>query len=36
MNFIAPMAEPRIREIPLSRLTLGPKTSARSPPDPPG
>ena len=34
MNFIAPMAEPRIREIPLSRLTLGPKTSARHRPTP--
>ena len=30
MNFIAPMAEPRIREIPLSRLLLSARTRRRS------
>ena len=34
MNFIAPRAEPLIREIPLSRLTLAPENVRRTPPDP--
>ena len=33
MNFIAPGAEPRIREIPLSRLALAPENVRRTPPD---
>ena len=33
MNFIAPRAEPFIREIPLSRLTLAPENVRRTPPD---
>ena len=33
MNFIAPRAEPLIREIPLSRLTLAPENVRRTPPD---
>ncbi len=34
MNFIAPRAEPLIREIPLSRLSLAPENVRRTPPDP--
>ena len=34
MNFIAPRAEPLIREIPLSRLTLAPENVRKTPPDP--
>ena len=34
MNRIAPGAEPLIREIPLSRLTLAPKNVRKTPPDP--
>ncbi|MYI50848.1 MAG: chromosome partitioning protein ParB [Rhodospirillaceae bacterium] len=34
MNFIAPRAEPRIREIPLSRLSLAPENVRKTPPDP--
>ena len=34
MNFIAPRAEPLIREIPLSRLNLAPENVRRTPPDP--
>ena len=34
MNFIAPRAEPLIREIPLSRLALAPENVRRTPPDP--
>ncbi len=34
MNFIAPGAEPRIREIPLSRLSLAPENVRKTPPDP--
>ena len=34
MNFIAPRAEPLIREIPLSRLALAPKNVRKTPPDP--
>ena len=34
MNFIAPRAEPTIREIPLSRLALAPENVRRTPPDP--
>ena len=33
MNFIAPRAEPLIREIPLSRLTLAPENVRKTPPD---
>ena len=33
MNFIAPGAEPRIREIPLSRLSLAPENVRKTPPD---
>ena len=33
MNFIAPRAEPIIREIPLSRLTLAPENVRKTPPD---
>ncbi len=33
MNFIAPRAEPLIREIPLSRLTLAPENVRRTPSD---
>ena len=33
MNFIAPRAEPLIREIPLSRLTLAPENVRGTPPD---
>ncbi len=33
MNFIAPRAEPTIREIPLSRLALAPENVRRTPPD---
>ena len=34
MNFIAPRAEPLIREIPLSRLSLAPENVRKTPPDP--
>ena len=34
MNFIAPRAAPRIREIPLSRLSLAPENVRKTPPDP--
>ncbi|MXY38586.1 MAG: chromosome partitioning protein ParB [Rhodospirillaceae bacterium] len=34
MNFIAPRAGPRIREIPLSRLILAPENVRKTPPDP--
>ena len=34
MNHIAPVAEPRIREIPLSRLALAPENVRKTPPDP--
>ena len=34
MNFIAPGAGPRIREIPLSRLSLAPENVRKTPPDP--
>ena len=34
MNFIAPRAEPRIRDIPLSRLSLAPENVRKTPPDP--
>ncbi|MXY41595.1 MAG: chromosome partitioning protein ParB [Rhodospirillaceae bacterium] len=34
MNHIAPRAEPRIREIPLSRLSLAPENVRKTPPDP--
>ena len=34
MNFIAPRAGPRIREIPLSRLSLAPENVRNTPPDP--
>ena len=34
MNFIAPRAEPIIREIPLSRLALAPENVRKTPPDP--
>ena len=34
MNFIAPRAEPLIREVPLSSLTLAPENKRRTPPDP--
>jgi len=34
MNFIAPGAEPLIREIPLSRLVLAPENVRKTPPDP--
>ena len=34
MNFIAPRAEPLIREIPLSRLALAPENVRRTPSDP--
>ena len=33
MNFIAPRAEPLIREIPLSRLALAPENVRKTPPD---
>ena len=33
MNFIAPGAGPRIREIPLSRLSLAPENVRKTPPD---
>ncbi len=33
MNFIAPRAEPHIREIPLSRLALAPENVRKTPPD---
>ena len=33
MNFIAPRAEPLIREIPLSRLSLAPENVRKTPPD---
>ena len=33
MNFIAPWAEPLIREIPLSRLALAPENVRKTPPD---
>ena len=33
MNFIAPRAEPIIREIPLSRLALAPENVRKTPPD---
>ena len=33
MNFIAPRAEPRIREIPLSLLSLAPENVRKTPPD---
>ncbi len=33
MNYIAPRAEPLIREIPLSRLALAPENVRRTPPD---
>ena len=32
MNFIAPRAEPLIRDIPLSRLTLAPENVRKTPP----
>ena len=34
MNFIAPRAEPLIREIPLSQLALAPENVRKTPPDP--
>ena len=34
MNYIAPRAEPLIREIPLSRLALAFENVRRTPPDP--
>ena len=34
MNFIAPRAEPLIREVPLSRLSLAPENVRKTPPDP--
>ena len=34
MNFIAPRAEPLIREIPLSSLALAPENVRKTPPDP--
>ncbi len=34
MNFIAPRAEPLIREIPLTRLALAPENVRKTPPDP--
>ena len=34
MNHIAPVAEPFIREIPLSRLALAPENVRKTPPDP--
>ena len=34
MNFIAPRAEPLIRDIPLSRLALAPENVRKTPPDP--
>ena len=34
MNYIAPRAEPLIREIPLSRLALAPENVRKTPPDP--
>ncbi|MDE0702408.1 MAG: ParB N-terminal domain-containing protein [Rhodospirillaceae bacterium] len=34
MNHIAPRAEPLIREIPLSRLSLAPENVRKTPPDP--
>ncbi len=34
MNFIAPRAEPLIREIPLCRLALAPENVRKTPPDP--
>lgn len=34
MNFIAPRAEPLIRDILLSRLSLAPENVRRTPPDP--
>ena len=34
MNFIAPGAKPRIREISLSRLSLAPENKRKTPPDP--
>ncbi|MCY3761756.1 MAG: ParB/Srx family N-terminal domain-containing protein, partial [Gemmatimonadetes bacterium] len=34
MNFIAPRAGPRIRDIPLSRLSLAPENVRKTPPDP--
>ncbi len=34
MNYVAPRAEPLIREIPLSRLTLAPENVRKTPPDP--
>ena len=34
MNYIAPKAEPLIREIPLSRLALAPENVRKTPPDP--
>ena len=34
MNFIAPRAEPLIREIPLSMLALAPENVRKTPPDP--
>ena len=34
MNFIAPGAQPLIREIPLSRLALAPENVRKTPPDP--
>ena len=33
MNFIAPRAEPLIREIPLSRLALAPENVRKTQPD---
>ncbi len=34
MHFIAPRAEPLIREIPLSRLSRAPENVHKTPPDP--
>ena len=34
MNYIAPRAEPLIREIPLSRLAFAPENVRKTPPDP--
>ena len=34
MNYIAPRAEPLIRDIPLSRLSLAPENVRKTPPDP--
>ena len=34
MNFIAPRAEPLIREIPLTRLALAPENVRKTLPDP--